>query len=636
MVILKKKGFYIKKTIDNIEFINKLKNELTVSPEGFKNFGVKQEEIFYPVYIENEKHLIIPKFYGLKYFPEYKDKQKEGKPINVEFKGHLRDYQLDIVNSAINHLNTKQGGLISLGCGQGKCLGKDTLVYVIKDLESNQLLIKRVQDLTRFDYLVGLDIKPREIINLTFGKGQMYNIIQSDGMTYRVNDAHILTLFHIPSKSIIDINIEELINNYNIFEFRGIRYKDNEIVLSILTIKKDNIDDYYGFELNKDKRFLLGDGTFTHNTVISLNIACHFKLKTLIIVHKTFLLNQWKERIEQFTNASIGILQRDKIDYKKDFVIGMLQSIAKDKYPEKYFKNFGLVIFDEAHHAPSQYFSKALPMISCKRTLALSATPERNDKMEKVLYWYFGDVIHKADKKKNNKVIVQLIDYTLNNKNFKEFKLGFTGDVNKPKTITNLTTIKERNLFIIQTIKDLFDNPERNILILSDRVEHLNTLYELLLIHIKFNNKDDPDMGFYIGKLKQKDLDKSATKRIILATYGMAAEALDIPQLNTLILSTPRSDVEQAVGRILRKQDYHLEPIIIDIVDNLKSCSNQSNHRKKLYRKMDFNIIIKKYIDNNIIFTKDMQSIDNNIQHIDDMQNDDDNMQSINNMDFID
>jgi superfamily II DNA or RNA helicase len=626
MVILKKKGFYIKKSKYNLDFINKLKNELTVSPEGFKNFGVKQEEIFYPVYQEDDKYLIIPKFYGLKYFSEYNDKQKDGKPVNVEFKGQLRDYQLDIVNSAINHLNTKQGGLISLGCGQGKCLGKDTLVYVIKDLESNQLLIKRVQDISKFDYLIGIDSRPREIINLTFGKGQMYNICQSDGMTYRVNDAHILTLFHIPSKSIIDINVEELINNYNIFEFRGIRYKDDKIVLSILTIEKDIIDDYYGFELNKDRRFLLGDGTFTHNTVISLNIACHFKLKTLIIVHKTFLLNQWKERIEQFTNASIGILQRDKIDYKKDFVIGMLQSIAKDKYPEKYFKKFGLVIFDEAHHAPSQYFSKALPMISCKKTLALSATPERNDKMEKVLYWYFGDVIHKADKKKNNKVIVQLIDYTLNNKNFKEFKLGFTGDVNKPKTITNLTTIKERNLFIIQTIKDLFDNPERNILILSDRVEHLNTLYELLLIHIKFNNKDEPDMGYYIGKLKQKDLDKSATKRIILATYGMAAEALDIPQLNTLILSTPRSDVEQAVGRILRKQDYHLEPMIIDIVDNLKSCSNQSNHRKKLYRKMDFNIIIKKYIDNNMITQTELK--DNTIDISENIQN--------TNVDFID
>jgi superfamily II DNA or RNA helicase len=103
-------------------------------------------------------------------------------------------------------------------------------------------------------------------------------------------------------------------------------------------------------------------------TVFSLYLACHYKIKTLVIVHKTFLLNQWKERAEEFTNAKVGIIQQDKIDIKdKDIVIGMLQSIAKEKYDDSIFKDFGLVIFDEAHHAPSQYFSKALPLIACKK-----------------------------------------------------------------------------------------------------------------------------------------------------------------------------------------------------------------------------------------------------------------------------
>ena len=90
------------------------------------------------------------------------------------------------------------------------------------------------------------------------------------------------------------------------------------------------------------------------------------------------------------TNASIGIIQQKKVDTDKDIVIGMLQSISKDKYNSSIFKQFGLVIFDEAHHAPSQYFSKALPIISCKKTLALTATPKRADRLEKVLFWYYG------------------------------------------------------------------------------------------------------------------------------------------------------------------------------------------------------------------------------------------------------
>ena len=96
-------------------------------------------------------------------------------------------------------------------------------------------------------------------------------------------------------------------------------------------------------------------------TFMGLYIASHFKVKTLIIVHKTFLLNQWKERISEFTNADVGIIQQNKVDIEgKQFVVGMLQSIAKDKYDYDIFSDFGLIIFDEAHHAPSEYFSKAL------------------------------------------------------------------------------------------------------------------------------------------------------------------------------------------------------------------------------------------------------------------------------------
>jgi superfamily II DNA or RNA helicase len=86
-------------------------------------------------------------------------------------------------------------------------------------------------------------------------------------------------------------------------------------------------------------------------TTLSLYIASIFKVKTLVIVHKSFLLNQWKKRAEQFTDASVGIIQQNKIDIEgKQIVIGMLQSIAKDKYDSEIFKDFGFTIIDETHH----------------------------------------------------------------------------------------------------------------------------------------------------------------------------------------------------------------------------------------------------------------------------------------------
>ena len=136
------------------------------------------------------------------------------------------------------------------------------------------------------------------------------------------------------------------------------------------------------------------------------------------------------------------------------------------------------------------------------------------------------------------------------------------------------------------------EEPERKILILSDRIEHLEVLKQMI---------DDIDLwtcNFYIGGMKQSKLDESAESDIILGSYGMAAEGLDIPTLNTLILATPRREVEQAVGRILRKINLNIRPTIYDITDQLPSFIRQSSCRKKLYNSMGFEIKLHE-INNN-------------------------------------
>ncbi len=338
-------------------------------------------------------------------------------------------------------------------------------------------------------------------------------------------------------------------------------------------------------------------------TVMGLNIACHYKKKTLIIVHKTFLLNQWIERIQQFTNARIGIIQQNKVEVEdKDIVVGMLQSIAKDKYDSDIFMDFGLIIFDEAHHAPSEYFSKALPIINCNYTLGLSATPKRADKMEKVLFWYLGEVAYMAPPNINNKVTVRAYNYDVKHKDFKEARVKFGGEINRPKTINRITSIEERNTFIIDILKEIMEEPERKVLILSDRIEHLEELKRLI---------DSIDMWscqFYIGGMKQSKLDEAAEADIILGSYGMAAEGLDIPTLNTLFLATPRREVEQAVGRITRRADHPVQPLIVDIVDMLPCFVNQGIHRRKFYKKVQFNIEVYEVEDSKVVAKIDLNN----------------------------
>ena len=415
----------------------------------------------------------------------------------------------------------------------------------------------------------------------TFSKNDVpvkFNVYQENDDYYSIPKYYGLKKFGKP-----DINKEIIGSEINI-NFNGdLRPLQKEIINKVIPYIKINDGGVLVLPCAAGK------------TVLSLYLAAVLKVKTLVIVHKTFLLNQWKERAEQFTNAKIGIIQQNKIDIDdKDIVIGMLQSIAKDKYDDEIFKDFGLVIFDEAHHAPSQYFSKALPMISSKLTIGLSATPKRTDRMEKILYWYFGDIMYKAEVEENNKVLVNIINYDIEHEKFKEY-LMYTGDINRPKTINKLTTIGRRNKFIVDNIEEILQEEGRKILILSDRIEHLQTLKNRL------DEREITTSDFYIGGMKQKALEKAKESQVIFASYGMASEGLDIPELNTLFMVTSRKEVEQAVGRVIRKVNPIVRPLIYDFTDQLPSFVNQGKYRRKLYKKMGFEIKITQVKDNIII-----------------------------------
>lgn len=369
------------------------------------------------------------------------------------------------------------------------------------------------------------------------------------------------------------------------FEFRG---KPKEKQLPIIEATKKQMEEKGGG--------LICAGCGVGKTFMALYLAHYFGVKTLIVVHKTFLLNQWMERIAEFTNANVGKIQQKTVDVEdKQFVVGMLQSIAKDNYDRDIYMDFGLIIFDEAHHAPSQYFSQALPIINCKLSLALSATPNRADKMEKVLYWYLGDIAYKAPPNENENVQVRIYNYDVKNEKYKEAYMK-TGDVNRPRTINRVVKIKKRNKFIIQVLNEIMEEKDRQCLILSDRIEHLEILKE------KIDKDNKYTCSYYIGGMKQDKLDESAKSQVLLGSYGMASEGLDIPSLNSLILATPRKSVEQSVGRIVRRA-HNVRPIVVDIVDSIPCLHRQGYVRRKLYNKLKFEMTLYEMEDSKVVNT---------------------------------
>jgi len=326
-------------------------------------------------------------------------------------------------------------------------------------------------------------------------------------------------------------------------------------------------------------------------TVIAINIACRLKLKTLFISHKDFLNVQFAERVKMFSpDSSIGIIKQNKIDIEnKDFVVGSLQSIAMRDYDPDIFKDFGLVIIDEVHHCSAEVFSNALIKTCSPFVLGLSATLNRKDGLRKVFEWFIGKpVIKLSNNTDDNDIDVKYYHFTSNNTEYNRIETMFNGKISAVKMLGNVVSYKPRIQFIVEAIKENMTK-ERQLLVLSERKALLNEIYKML------DNDDDFDytIGYYIGGMSQTKLNESAKANIILATTHMSSEGLDIPTLNSLILVSPMSDIEQSVGRILRSKvsDRIIKPLIIDIVDSFSIFTNRFNKRKAYYKKKKYNIM---------------------------------------------
>lgn len=333
-------------------------------------------------------------------------------------------------------------------------------------------------------------------------------------------------------------------------------------------------------------------------TVLALNIISKLKKKTLVIVHKEFLLNQWVERIEQFLPmARIGRIQGSIVDTDdKDIVIGMLQSISMKTYPISLFQEFGFTIIDETHHISAEVFSNSLFKIVTKYMLGLSATMNRKDGLTKVFKMFLGDVVVKKQREDDTPVTVKAIEYHTEDEYFNETIYNFKGQTHYSLMISKLCEFNPRREFILRVLVDTLkqakkDKERMQVMILAHNKNLLHYLYEAI------EYRKIASVGYYIGGMKQKDLKKSEDKQVIIATYAMAEEALDIKTLTTLIMATPKTDVTQAVGRILRSTDH--KPLVIDIVDIHETFRRQWLKRKRFYNSNKYKIMYSEDYDSN-------------------------------------
>lgn len=221
-------------------------------------------------------------------------------------------------------------------------------------------------------------------------------------------------------------------------------------------------------------------------TFLAIYLAVEMRGKTLVLVHKEDLVQQWKDEITKFTNgtAKIGIIQQSKIEIDGcDFVLALIPSLSKREYDKSTFSSFRLLIVDECHHVGSEVFSKALEKVCFKYTLGLSATPDRKDGLTQVFTNYLGPVFHIEKRKERDDTLVLRQPLRSNSSYYSEQYFA-NGTKNTGKMIIQLVDFDARNNFIMHLLSLLYNedySPEpRKTLILSKCRKHLTLIYQAL------------------------------------------------------------------------------------------------------------------------------------------------------------
>lgn len=309
-------------------------------------------------------------------------------------------------------------------------------------------------------------------------------------------------------------------------------------------------------------------------TSLAIWIATRLRKKTLVLVHKNFLADQFRERIAQHVpDAKVTRIQGDDFDTSGDFVIAMIQTLVARQYSIDAFEPFGLLIVDECHHVPAESFCRTMFGLAFPKVLGLSATPCRKDGLTRVMHWFLGPIAFCHSRIGQDNVTVNVRHYM--HESYKDPPpLNKVGDIDYTGIITKLVDLVDRTNFIAEETKRLVLEGRR-VLVLSHRRKHATSIKDALVAC-------GVDAATYLGG------DKHAPEcTVTCATYSLASEGYDDPRLNALVLATPSSDVNQACGRILRGTG-HASPVIVDVVDKYSFLYSQFVKRRRFYKATGF------------------------------------------------
>lgn len=333
-------------------------------------------------------------------------------------------------------------------------------------------------------------------------------------------------------------------------------------------------------------------------TQTALELVARYKGRALWITHTKELLKQSMERAKSVYDINakdIGTITEGKIDIGEYITFATVQTLASiDLYD--YRDYWDVIIVDECHKAVGtpthlMMFYKVISQLSAYHKFGLTATPKRQDGLERSMFALLGDLIIEIDQEN----IPTAPTYVWPVQTGCELDLtnmvNTDGTLNFVKVTNALCEDPARNMLIAQVINQLNDT----CLILSDRVDHLYALQKLVgeqytevISSRSMNKKEKERREAAIDRLRRKEI------KCLFATYQLAKEGLDIPSLAYVLFTTPKKDditVIQSAGRVRRTAPGKNYGMIVDFVDNMPLAQRYFQHRKSIFKKLNIKML---------------------------------------------
>ncbi len=313
-------------------------------------------------------------------------------------------------------------------------------------------------------------------------------------------------------------------------------------------------------------------------TFTGLAIAGKLGQKTLVVTHTVPLRNQWAKEVEKVYGIKAGIIGSGQFDLDAPIVIGNTQTLYRNV--DKIRKEFGTVILDEMHHVSSPTFSKILDTNYCRYKIGLSGTIERKDGKHVVFRDYFGNTVYKPPKENYMTPTVHIVPSDI------RFMDG--SRIPWANRVTKLANDEEYR-HTISMLAAAYAARGHKVLVVSDRVSFLKACAELT------GEKAICVTGDVPHEEREVLVDKIlyGNSNILYGTQAIFSEGISVDTLSCLILGTPVNNeplLTQLVGRVIRKKEGKIDPVIIDIHLKGNTARKQASNRVGFYMKQGWNM----------------------------------------------